>query len=51
VQVYLSGGILEVFFDERRSLAARVGRGHGSLGLFAREGPVSWENLLVREVK
>ena len=51
VQVYLSGGILEVFFDERRSLAARVGRGPGSLGLFAREGPVSWENLLVREVK
>jgi len=50
VQMLLRGEILEVFFDQQHSLSTRVPRGKGALGLFAREGPVSWKDLLIRKV-
>ena len=50
VQMILRGELLEVFFDERHSMSTRVARGKGALGLFAREGSVEWENLVVRQL-
>lgn len=51
VQVIVRGPIAEVFFDERQAISVRVPSGGGPLGLFAREGPVQWNNLVIRRLE
>ncbi len=49
VQVFLNGDMLEVFFDQRRSLTMRLrDRKPGALGLMAREGAVTFEDFQLR---
>ena len=51
IQMVMRGEILEVFFDSRHSLSTRVNRGTGALGLFSREGPISWQNVQIRKLE
>lgn len=50
VQVIVRGPIVEVFFDDRRAISTRIPAGRGGIALFAREGPVQWNNLLIRQL-